>query len=143
MINSRKIEDLSPKLQAKALRHVSECKKQGIDLLIYCTYRDFEAQNALYAQGRTTAGGIVTMAKGGESWHNYRAAYDCVPLRQGKPVWNQVTTQDKELWLKVGTLGEACGLEWAGRWTGELKETAHFQDSQGLTFAQARAGGIK
>lgn len=42
----------------------------------YSGYRSFEEQDALYAQGRTTPGDIVTNAKGGESAHNYGCATD-------------------------------------------------------------------
>ena len=53
MIASRSVDDLVPAVKAKALKFVSACSEQGIDILIYCTYRDEESQNDLYAQGRT------------------------------------------------------------------------------------------
>src|SRR5512145_945440 len=129
MVSSRSIDDLFPIMQKKALAHKHACKEEGIDLLIYCTYRDFEAQDKLYRQGRETPGDIVTNAKGGQSTHNYRVAYDCVPLVHGKPAWG-----DSVLARKVGELGESVGLEWSGRWKGNLKETAHFQYLGGLTL---------
>lgn len=140
MISSRKLEDLHPVVQAKAIAHKNACAEEGIDLLIYCTFRDNESQAALYAQGRTKPGDIVTDAKPGYSFHNFRCAYDCVPLRDGKPVWGNKTDPDRKLWERVGQLGESCGLEWAGRWTGSLRETAHFQFAGGLTTADFRAG---
>jgi peptidoglycan LD-endopeptidase CwlK len=141
MINSRNIDDLAPHVKLKALSHIAQCKKSGIDLLIYSTYRDNVAQDALYASGRTVKGVILTNARAGESWHNVRGAYDCAPLINGKCIWSQNNAADKALWLQVGTIGEACGLQWAGRWTGLLRETAHFQDTQGLTLAQVKATG--
>lgn len=137
MISSRSLDDLLPKVKTLALAHVEACAKIGIDLLIYCTYRDAESQNSLYAQGRTSGGAIVTNAKAGQSWHNYRLAYDCVPLVQGKPAWG-----DSALYRQVGIAGESVGLEWAGRWTGKLKETAHFQYTGGLTLADLQAGRL-
>lgn len=142
MISSRKLEDLHPLVAAKALAHKNACEQEGIDLLIYSTYRDEETQAGLYAQGRTAPGHIVTDAKPGYSFHNFRCAYDCAPLRNGKPVWSNDSGPDQKLWERVGQLGEACGLEWAGRWTGRLRETAHFQYTGGLTTADFRAGRI-
>lgn len=135
MINSRSLDDLVPAVKELALKHIASCKEAGIDLLVYCTYRDAESQAALYAQGRTAPGKIVTNAKPGDSYHNWQCAYDCVPLIQGKAAW-----RNTELYAKVGALGEALGLEWAGRWKGSLKETAHFQYRGGLTLVDFKAG---
>ena len=135
MINSRNLDDLHPYVKSLALKHEALCTENGIDLLIYCTYRDDECQNALYAQGRTKPGHIVTNAKAGESFHNYHLAYDCVPMIHGKPQWS-----DMELYHRVGELGESIGLQWAGRWTGKLHETAHFQFTGGLTLEDLKAG---
>lgn len=139
MINSRKIEDLHPVVQAKANALLKVAQEAGIDLLITSTYRDNESQAALFAQGRTKPGLIVTNARPGQSWHNWRCAFDVVPIRHGKPVWG-TTGQDGILWRRVGELGEQVELEWAGRWAGKLKEMAHFQFTGGLTLADFQAG---
>ena len=126
---SRKLTDLRKDLQDLAIKHLEECSNQGIDLLIYCTYRSGEEQDMLYAQGRTTPGKIVTNARAGQSKHNNTSnghpsalAYDCVPCIGGKPQWSDI-----KLYARVGQIGESVGLKWAGRWTGKLKETAHFE----------------
>ena len=87
MINSRDLNELLPAVKGRVDDFLEACKGSGIDLLVTSTYRDIESQDALYAQGRTTDGRIVTNAKGGDSFHNYRCAVDVVPLRNGKPVW--------------------------------------------------------
>ncbi|NDB70468.1 MAG: peptidase M15, partial [Methylocystaceae bacterium] len=84
MINSRKIEDLHPYVAKLCRAFVAACKKEGIDILITSTWRDNEAQNALYAQGRTKPGKKVTNAKAGSSFHNYKLAFDFVPIVNGK-----------------------------------------------------------
>lgn len=137
MINSRKIEDLTPTMQPLALRHIELCAANGIDIIITSTYRDAASQNALYAQGRTTSGGIVTNARAGQSWHNYRRAYDVVPVRAGKAVYN-TSGVDGKVWQRVGQIGESLGLEWAGRWA-NFREYPHFQKTDGLTFDEAAA----
>jgi peptidoglycan L-alanyl-D-glutamate endopeptidase CwlK len=139
MISSRKVEDLHPKVQAMAKAHVAACHAAGIDIMITCTYRDAEEQNRLYNQGRTTPGAKVTNAKAGQSMHNYRIAYDVVPLRYGKPVW-KTTGEDGVLWQKVGALGKQCGLEWAGDWK-TFREFPHFQYTGGHKLAHFQAGG--
>jgi len=138
MINSRKIEDLHPKVADVCRKFMAACEAQDIDLVITSTYRDAESQNALYAQGRTKPGRIVTNAKAGQSWHNWKCAIDVVPLRNGKPVWGTVG-KDLELWNKVGAIGESVGLEWAGRWK-RFREFPHFQLTGGLTLADFQAG---
>lgn len=138
MLTSRSLNDLTPFTRAKVEDFKKKCAAEGIDLLVTCTYRDGQAQDALYAQGRTAPGSIVTNARAGESWHQYRVALDVVPLRGGKPVWN-TSGEDGRLWKRVGEIGESCGLEWAGRWT-TFREFPHFQNCQGKTLAEAKAG---
>ncbi len=155
MINSRKIEDLHPHVQPKADRFISECKKSGIDIIVISTYRDIPCQNALFAQGRTTAGNpcncggkvnpvgtckkhplglVVTDARGGDSFHNYCRALDAAPIVHGKIVWNNA-----QRWECIGAVAKACGLDWAGDWK-KFKETDHFQFTDGLTLADFKAG---
>jgi peptidoglycan L-alanyl-D-glutamate endopeptidase CwlK len=143
MINSRKIDDLIPKVMGMAAQHIALCAARGVDLLITSTYRDYEAQHALYAIGRTAPGRIVTNADAGHSFHNFHCAYDVVPIVHGKPLWN-VFMPDGTLvpeWNVVVQEGKACGLEWAGDWT-SFKEEAHFQFTGGLTLAQLREGQV-
>lgn len=141
MINSRSLSELHPVCKAKAEKFLELAKQNGIDILVTSTYRDLESQAALFAQGRTKPGLIVTNARPGQSWHNWRCAFDVVPIRNGKPVWG-ITGPDGSLWRKVGELGESVGLEWAGRWTGKLREFAHFQYTGGLTLAQLQQGKV-
>lgn len=134
MINSRNLNDLHPKVKVLCEKFISECKKQAIDVLITSTYRDAASQNALYAQGRTTPGKIVTNAKAGQSFHNWRVAFDFVPIVNGKAQWN-----DLETFNKCGVIAESVGLEWAGRWK-KFKELAHCQYTGGLRLADFQAG---
>lgn len=140
MINSRKLEDLAPEVESLARAFIELCGKDGIDVLITSTFRDLESQAALYAQGRTTAGKIVTNAEAGHSYHNFRVAFDFVPLVNGKPQWD-----DLETYRKCGALAESLGLEWAGRWH-SFPELAHCQFTGGRTLADFRAqltdGGV-
>ena len=134
MINSRKIEDLHPYVAKLCRAFVAACKKDGIDILITSTWRDNESQNALFAQGRTKPGKIVTNARGGSSFHNYKLAFDFVPIVNGKAQWNDLAT-----FKRAGAIGKRLGLDWAGDWK-TFKELAHLQWTGGLSLAQLRAG---
>ncbi len=134
MINSRKIEDLHPHVAKLCKEFVAKCDEAGIDVLITSTYRDHESQAALYAQGRTAPGKKVTNAKPGQSWHNWRVAFDFVPVVNGKAQWNDLKTFEK-----CGIIAESLGLEWAGRWK-SFKEMAHIQYTGGLTMKDFQAG---
>lgn len=138
---SRSLDDLTPSCRAKADRFLALCAAAGIDVLVYCTLRGNEEQDALYAVGRTVKGrnvrpskpmgDIVTNARAGQSLHNdyldtkKSRAFDCVPLLNGKAQWD-----DAVLYRKMGDIGAKCGLAWAGLWQGNLKEQAHFQDGK-------------
>lgn len=134
MINSRSLSDLNPKVAALCSEFISRCKAQKIDIVITSTYRDAEAQNALYAQGRTTPGKKVTNARAGDSFHNWRVAFDFVPIVNGKARWD-----DGALFTQCGEIAEGLGLEWAGRWV-KFKEMAHCQFTYGLSLADFKAG---
>lgn len=132
---SRNISDLEPHVAMLCHKFVDECAKQGIEILITSTYRSPEEQAALYAIGRTKPGNRVTNAKPGCSLHNWRVAFDMVPIVHGKAVWN-----NSELFLRCGEIGEKLGLEWSGRFK-TFKESAHFQITQGHNLAYFQNGG--
>lgn len=129
MIDSRNIDDLHPYVAKLCRQFIANCKKEGIAVEIISTYRDNARQNAIYAQGRTKPGKIVTYAKGGQSWHNYRLAFDFVVMKHEKADWG-----DMKSYKAARKIGEALGLE------GLSFELAHLQARGGLTLAQAAAG---
>ena len=142
----RQITELRPSTAGKALKFLRQCKAQKLDMIITCTWRSNEEQASLYAQGRTRSGRIVTNAKPGQSAHNCLGlrgepasrAFDVVPLRGGKPIWGTSgngidadptddDTDDLEMWQRVGAVGKACGLGWAGDWR-TFREFPHFEE---------------
>lgn len=128
---SRSLSDLHPHTRAKAEAFLDLCATAGLDVLIYCTFRSRAEQAALYAQGRTAPGKIVTNARPGESRHNdvdvagkpAARAFDGVPMRNGKPMW----AKGDPLWKTYGALGKKAGLEWAGEWD-SFPEYPHLQE---------------
>ncbi|MEO8021055.1 M15 family metallopeptidase [Polaromonas sp.] len=158
MKNSRSLDDLNPETKLRFQSMLARCAadpwfvRNGITVLVTSTLRDGESQNALYAQGRTKPGKIVTNAQAGYSWHNFACAGDVVPLRNGIAIWGTKGdgidedptddhTDDLEVWERVAAHGEAAGLEWAGRWR-TFKEFAHFQYTGGLSMEQMRLRGV-
>ena len=129
MINSRNIDDLNPHVADLCRQFIAKCKAAGIDVVITSTYRDNDAQDHIFAQGRTLPGKIVTFARGGQSWHNYRVAFDFAILKHGKIDWGDIKS-----YRAARKIGESLGLE------GLSFELAHLQARGGLTLAQARAG---
>lgn len=136
---SRSIGDLSSPMQVLCNRHLDRCRRdtelrrRGVEVFLTCTFRDDEEQNRLYAQGRTTAGRIVTNAKAGQSAHNHKTpqgepaadAYDLGILVNGKLVWD-----DSEAWETVGAHGVTVGLKWYGAPGAKFPEKPHFQNPE-------------
>ncbi len=122
MINSRLISDLDPDAAFVCNAHVLACHRIGIELLITSTWRDHIAQDALYAIGRTVElkRKPVTNAQGWHSWHNYRCAWDVVPLVRGKAVW------ESPLWREVIAAGKEAGAEAGADWV-NFPDRPHFQ----------------
>lgn len=125
---SKLLSDLHPIVAIKAQEFLNACKVRGLNVIITSTYRSMDEQNALYAQGRTKAGQVVTNAKGGESIHNYRCALDFAPVVNGVIPWN-----DKALFIKIGQVGKSVGFEWGGDWTSFL-DLPHLQMTLGYTL---------
>ena len=102
---------------------------------ISSTYRDNESQNALYAQGRTTSGNIVTNARGGQSVHNYRLAFDIFLNIKGKEY------SDASFFKTAGRIWEEMGGEWGGSWKGFV-DTPHMQFTGGLSLSDLQKGKV-
>jgi peptidoglycan L-alanyl-D-glutamate endopeptidase CwlK len=141
--DSRSLDDLHPIVKAKCLAHMAACEAAAIPISITFTYRSLETQAALYAQGRTKPGKIVTNAKAGQSFHNFKLAYDGVPKKLlALPNWGDNPhdqTMANEAWALYGKLAEEQGLEWGGRWR-TIKDRPHCQWTGGLTLAQLQQG---
>jgi peptidoglycan L-alanyl-D-glutamate endopeptidase CwlK len=85
--------------------------------------RTWTEQDALYAQGRTTSGPIVTNAAGGYSAHNFGYAVDLVPedITPGQPNWNVA----HPAWQKMFAAGKSVGLAEGAEWR-TFPDNPHF-----------------
>ncbi|GEM_PF-545793 len=111
---------------------------KGVRLRFTHTLRTFEEQNALYAQGRTTKGKIVTNAKGGTSWHNYAMAMDIVILydKDGNGTFETASWDEDKHFMTVVNYFKSKGWKWGGEFR-SFKDSPHFEKTFGLSINQA------
>jgi len=118
---------------ADKIRTLGEMLSQeGITIRVIQGLRTWAEQDALYAQGRTTPGKIVTNAKGGESWHNLGVACDCAPMNSDQTVdWNPAHPQ----WKRMEELGVSLGMVSGANWL-RLVDAPHFQYTSPYPMAE-------
>ena len=134
MIDSRSIDDLHPAVARGCRELIHRMAAAGFPAVgVSSTYRCNARQDYLFAQGRTRSGPIVTNARGGQSWHNYRLAFDIFKNVRGQE-WT-----DPNFFATAGKIWEIMGGEWGGRWS-SFPDRPHFQYTGGLTLAQLQAG---
>lgn len=124
-----RIEKLHPAVRDIFKRFIEEAEETlDIKLRVTQGLRTFAEQDALYAQGRTKPGGIVTKAKGGQSFHNYGLAIDLVEIRNGKANWDF----DYRLLLPFA---QKYNLTWGGNFK-SIVDKPHYELTFGNSFKQ-------
>jgi peptidoglycan LD-endopeptidase CwlK len=121
---SRLVSDLDPRIQ-QGVREIQRAwADAGHVVILTCTYRSPAEQDALYAQGRTLPGKVVTHAKGGESLHNRGLAVDFLPIVNGKAEWN-----DLLLFHDLAKMAIALDphVSWGGSWPEPRTDADHLQ----------------
>lgn len=98
---------------------------QGYSLRLTSGYRSKEEQDAVFRQGRTQDGHIVTEVAGGRSLHNFGLAVDVVDQRRGYRID----------WYRLGRIAAYCGLE-----QNDEGDQAHFMHRAGLSIEQLAVG---
>jgi peptidoglycan L-alanyl-D-glutamate endopeptidase CwlK len=119
------LANVSPDLAAKVRAAAGKLATDGTFFLVVSGLRTASEQNALYAQGRTTPGHIVSNARAGYSMHNYGLAVDAVPFLSGDAGalnWQADTPQFRAM---VAAL-ESQDLVWGGDWK-TFPDDDHFQ----------------
>jgi peptidoglycan L-alanyl-D-glutamate endopeptidase CwlK len=121
---SRKIEDLDPKMRPLAAEFQKRAWAAGLPVVFTQTRRSLEEQDALYAQGRTVPGKIVTNAPGGSSPHCPGLAFDVAFQAPEKQVtWDEPRPG---AWDELGAIGTTIGLVWGGGWK-HFVDRPHFE----------------
>jgi peptidoglycan hydrolase-like protein with peptidoglycan-binding domain len=114
---------MNPTVKQLATDTVQAMQAKGYAPYVVDGFRSFEAQDNLYAKGRTKSGPVVTYVRGGGSWHNYGLAVDICfwNKRHTAPTWDAPMKD----WRALGAEGKAAGFT---RWMGdEGWDFAHFE----------------
>lgn len=140
----RNITDLHPRLQAKAEQLREKCNEQGISIAYSECLRTVAEQDALYAQGRTALGNIVTNAKGStySSQHQWGIAIDFyldMDVDGDGSKKDDAFNNSTGLFDRVGQIAKSIGLGWGGDWT-SIKDRPHLYLSDwGSTTTKLKA----
>lgn len=119
-------ESIDPDFEAQVERcFLPVAEAYGYDLRITSAYRTKEEQDAVFRQGRTENGHVVTEVEGGRSLHNFGLAVDVADRDRGYRID----------WDRLGRIGAYCGLE-----QNEEGDQAHFAYRAGLTIEQLALG---
>ena len=100
---------LHPELQEIVKQFETRCKAAGLNVLVTETYRTKAEQDALYAQGRTAPGNIVTNCKYPNSPHCWGVAFDFCRNVRGREY-----DDSDGFFKKCGEIGKSLGLAWGG-----------------------------
>jgi peptidoglycan L-alanyl-D-glutamate endopeptidase CwlK len=118
--NETKLNQVQPALATKIKQLISIANNQGYLIYIDEAYRTQARQNQLYAQGRTTAGAIVTNTL--NSKHTQGKAVDLMPVINGQPTNNLNAFN----WQLIGIWArQVGGLTWGGNWS--LRDYRHLE----------------
>jgi peptidoglycan LD-endopeptidase CwlK len=119
--SEQRLSQVCPALAAKIHALADTLASTGVVIRVTQGLRTWAEQDALYQQGRTTPGAIVTNAPPGYSWHQFGLAADVVPM-DPLPDWD--TTHP--VWAQVIATGESLGL-YSGDEFHTIKDEPHFQ----------------
>lgn len=130
-MSDRSINDLHSDLQTLCIKFLETCHAHGVNVFITQTYRSSEEQDVAYAKGRTTAGSIITNARGGQSAHNCTLA-DGTPAARAFDfaIKNDNGTVDWDAsdlsWQKAIAIGERLGLVSGSKFL-SIKDAPHME----------------
>lgn len=126
-VSEARLEHVHPKLAEKIRKMAEMLAGEGIEIRVVQGFRTWAEQQALYEQGRTTEGKIVTNCPGGHSYHNFGLAVDCCPSTHGPDApfdadWNA----SHPSWKRMSEVGLSLGLDSGATWR-TFKDYPHFQ----------------
>lgn len=126
-----RLAKVHPVLASKITALIELEAAKGFDWRVVQGLRTYAEQDALFAQGRTKSGQVVTKAKGGQSNHNFGLAVDICPFKNGIPQWN-----DNASFMRLDGLAEMYHLNWGGDWA-KFIDKPHLE-LPGLTLVECR-----
>ena len=110
-----------PRLQRIASAWMKACAIEGITVAISETLRTAAEQDALYAQGRTKPGNIVTNAQGRSyrSQHQWGIAFDFylkMDIDGDGKISDDAYNDSKGHFKRAAEIAKKLGLAWGGDW---------------------------
>lgn len=139
-MDQRSIDELNtlhPKFRPSAIQAWMEAQAampDNVKIVIVQALRTFAESDALYAQGRTVPGNIVTKAAAGQSYHNYGLAFDFAMITNGKEDYTVGPN-----WLKVVSIMESHGMTWGGHFPDGFHDDPHFENRYGYNWRELLA----
>lgn len=114
-----RLDPVHPVLALKVQQILIAMHVLGFPMIVTAGVRTVEEQQALYAQGRTAPGAIVTEDDGVTHKSNHQVhedgfghAVDCAFLVENLPSWDPTHP-----WTLYGAVAMKIGLKWGGTWT--------------------------
>lgn len=128
-----RLDKLQPEVRERARAAFDRGQQQGLQICIVSGLRTYPEQEALYAQGRTAPGNVVTNAKPGYSHHNFGLAFDFAVLKEGRPLWDQ----NHPHWNEFVRIAKEEGFAWGGDWS-SFKDYPHLELANAPSLASLR-----
>lgn len=127
-ISEARLQDIAPQLADKVRQMSDMLTQEGILIRVTQALRSWSQQDALYAQGRTTPGNIVTNCPGGHSYHNFGLAVDCAPDDPSQPGYQPDWNASHPTWKRMEAIGQSLGMDSGATWR-SFPDAPHFQIS--------------
>jgi hypothetical protein len=110
------LELLNDTFRVKVDSFLLDCKSQGIEVVVFETWRSNERQNYLKKKG-------LSKLSGGYSKHQHGKAVDVVPIINGKKTWKGKGVL--QIWKKISKIGKDHGLISGADW--RMRDYPHFE----------------
>ena len=126
-----RLAGVHPDLAQSVLTILHALDVLGFGMFVVEGVRSTERQQALYAQGRTANGNVVTHADGVVKKSNHQVKPDgwghAVDLAflDDPTTAKMETYADSQPWALMGAMAESLGLVWGGRWT--MRDLPHVE----------------
>jgi peptidoglycan L-alanyl-D-glutamate endopeptidase CwlK len=128
------LNTLHPKFRQSAMDAWAKAQAampSNVQVIVIQGMRSFAESDALYQQGRTTPGPIVTKAQAGQSYHNYGLAFDFSMITDGKE--DDIVGPH---WMTVVSIMEKYGMFWGGNFPEGFHDNPHFENRYGYNWRQ-------
>jgi peptidoglycan L-alanyl-D-glutamate endopeptidase CwlK len=116
--SEKNLATVQPQLQRLGRELLRRLAAEGLTFKVTSGNRTREEQAALYAQGRSNPGPVVTWTI--KSRHIGGRAIDLTLFSGKNPVW------ESKHYDRAGVIGEEIGLAWGGRWKNS-PDKPHFE----------------